>query len=109
MRTLKKTLCLVLVLAMMVGLCAISASAIDFADYKDKGRKLVTADVADSEDVIYETVQGSDMAYIVGHYFVKESSSYADTYQKYALRKDSNGHWKILGYQLCDAYGDLLN
>ena len=36
MRTLKKTLCLVLVLAMMVGLCAISASAIDFADYKDK-------------------------------------------------------------------------
>ncbi len=38
MRTLKKTLCLVLVLAMMVGLCAISASAASFDDYKDKDK-----------------------------------------------------------------------
>ncbi|MCR4998873.1 MAG: hypothetical protein K6A05_03430 [Lachnospiraceae bacterium] len=81
----------------------------EIQDYKDKGRKLVTADVADSEDVIYETVNGSEMAYIVAHYFVKENTSYADTYQKYALRKDEDGHWKILGYQLCDQYGDLLN
>ena len=37
MRTLKKTLCLVLVLAMMVGLCAIGASAaMKLDDYKDK-------------------------------------------------------------------------
>ena len=36
MRTLKKTLCLVLVLAMMVGLCAMGASAITVNDYKDK-------------------------------------------------------------------------
>lgn len=77
-------------------------------DYKDKGRKLVTADVADSEDVVYETVRGDDMAYIVGHYFVKENTSYSDTYQKYVLRKDADGKWKILGYQLCDQYGDLL-
>jgi hypothetical protein len=77
-------------------------------DYKDKGRKLVTADVADSEDVVYETVRGDDMAYIVGHYFVKENTSYSDTYQKYALRKDADRKWKILGYQLCDQYGDLL-
>ena len=36
MRTLKKTLCLVLVLAMMVGLCAVGASAVKLADYPDK-------------------------------------------------------------------------
>jgi hypothetical protein len=36
MRTLKKTLCLVLVLAMMVGLCAMGASAAKIDDYKDK-------------------------------------------------------------------------
>ena len=36
MRTLKKTLCLVLALAMMVGLCAMGANAITFDDYKDK-------------------------------------------------------------------------
>ncbi|MCR5640436.1 MAG: hypothetical protein K6G04_03675 [Lachnospiraceae bacterium] len=81
----------------------------EIADYKDKGRKLVTADVADSEDVIYDTVNGDDMAYIVGNYFVKEGTSYSRTYQKYALRKDADGQWKILGYQLCDEYGDLLN
>ena len=81
----------------------------EIQDYKDKSRKLVTADVGDSEDVIYDKVNGSDVAYIVGHYFVKENTSYADTYQKYVLRKDADGHWKILGYQLCDQYGDLLN
>ena len=36
MRTLKRTLCLVLVLVMMVGLCAIGASAVAYDDYKDK-------------------------------------------------------------------------
>ena len=36
MRTLKKTLCLVLCLAMMVGLCAVAASAVSIDDYKDK-------------------------------------------------------------------------
>jgi len=36
MRTLKKTLCLVLALAMMVGLCAVGASAVTVDDYKDK-------------------------------------------------------------------------
>ena len=38
MRTLKKTLCLVLCLAMMVGLCAIGASAVKYDDYKDKDK-----------------------------------------------------------------------
>ena len=38
MRTLKKTLCLVLCLAMMVGLCAMGASAVTIDDYKDKDK-----------------------------------------------------------------------
>ena len=38
MRTLKKALCLVLCLVMMVGLCAIGASAIDYKDYPDKDK-----------------------------------------------------------------------
>ena len=36
MRTLNKILCMVLVLAMMVGLCAVGASAIKLEDYPDK-------------------------------------------------------------------------
>lgn len=38
MRTLKKTLCLVLCLAMMVGLCAMATSAVTIDDYKDKDK-----------------------------------------------------------------------
>ena len=38
MRTLKKSLCLILCLAMMVGLCAIGASAVKYDDYKDKDK-----------------------------------------------------------------------
>ena len=36
MRTLKRTLCLALVLVMMVGLLAVGASAVKLDDYKDK-------------------------------------------------------------------------
>ena len=38
MRTLKKSLALVLCLAMMVGLCAVGASAVTIDDYKDKDK-----------------------------------------------------------------------
>ena len=80
----------------------------DVADYQSHGRKIVSIEVADTANVEYETAGGKDYAYVQVYYFVKEGSNFQNTYQKYCLRKDDTGKWKILAIQLTDADGDTI-
>lgn len=80
----------------------------DVEDYKNHNRKIVSIDVADTANVEYETAGGKDYAYVQAYYFVKEGSNFQNTYQKYCLRKDDSGKWKILAVQLTDADGDSV-
>ncbi len=80
----------------------------DVADYANHNRKIVSIDVADTANVEYETAGGKDYAYVQAYYFVKEGSNFQNTYQKYCLRKDDSGKWKILAVQLTDADGDSV-
>lgn len=77
-------------------------------DYKDHSRKIVSIEVADTANVEYVTADKKDYAYVQVHYFVKEGSNFQHTYQKYCLRKDENGKWKILSMAQTDENGDLL-
>ena len=80
----------------------------DVEDYKNHNRKIVSIDVADTANVEYETAGGKDYAYVQVYYFIKEGSNFQNTYQKYCLRKDDSGKWKILAVQLTDADGDSV-
>ena len=80
----------------------------EVADYKNHSRKIVSIEVADTANVEYVTSGGTDYAYVQVFYFVKEGSNFQNTYQKYCLRKDDSGKWKILAVQLTDADGDTL-
>ena len=80
----------------------------EVADYKNHSRKIVSIEVADTANVEYVTSDGADYAYVQVFYFVKEGSNFQNTYQKYCLRKDDSGKWKILAVQLTDADGDTL-
>lgn len=80
----------------------------DVEDYKNHNRKIVSIDVADTANVEYETAGGKDYAYVQAYYFIKEGSNFQNTYQKYCLRKDDSGKWKILAVQLTDADGDSV-
>lgn len=71
----------------------------DIKDYKENERKISRATVCDSKDVTYKKVDGKECAYVQSSYFMKEGNTYANTYQKYVLRKDADGNWKILGYK----------
>ncbi len=71
----------------------------DIKDYKDNERKLSRATVCDSKDVTYQKIDGKECAYVTSTYFVKEGNTFTNTYQKYVLRKDADGEWKILGYK----------
>ncbi len=78
----------------------------DIQAYKDRNKKMVTTNVCDTSDVTYKKLNGNDMAYVLAYYFVSEGSSSQQTYQKYALRKDDIGNYKILAFELSDANGD---
>ena len=46
------------------------------------------------------------MAYVQVHYFMAEGSDYENTYQKFALRKDQDGNYKIIAFELTDEDGN---
>lgn len=81
----------------------------DIADYQKHDRVIASTDVCDSDEVKYYTYEGSDMASVIASYFVTEGSGYSKVYQKYALRKDDNGNYKIVAFELCDSEGNPLD
>ncbi|MBR1628984.1 MAG: hypothetical protein IJ679_06940, partial [Lachnospiraceae bacterium] len=73
--------------------------------YKTRNKRMIKADVCDTSDVAYKKMNGNEMAYVLVNYVTSEGNDYQDTYQKFALRKNSEGRWKILAFQLSDKDG----
>lgn len=78
----------------------ISALSAEIEDYHNRNRVIVSCTVSDSKEVQYETVNGYECAYVQSYYFIREGSTYTRTYEDFCLRKDENGNWKILTWQL---------
>lgn len=87
----------------------LAALKADIADYAKHDRVIASTDVCDSDEVKYYTYDGSDMASVIASYFVTEGSGYSKVYQKYALRKDKDGNYKIVAFDLCDAEGNPVS
>ncbi len=64
-----------------------------------RNRSIVSYEECDSADVTYKTVNGYDCAYVYSYYFGKEGNNFTRTYQKFCLRKDKQGSWKILTWE----------
>lgn len=74
----------------------------DVADYQDRGRTISQTDVCDSNDVQFLQDGDDELAYVSASYFVKENKKFENTYEKYVLRKDADGRWKILVFYLIE-------
>lgn len=72
----------------------------EVANYKNRSRTIRQTDVCDTSEVQYLTDKnnGDQLAYVTASYFVHEKDEFDKTYQKYVLRQDKNGRWKILNY-----------
>lgn len=66
---------------------------------KKRERSIVSSEVCDSADITYKTVNGYDCSYVYSYYFGKEGNNFTRTYQKFCLRKDKQGRWKILTFE----------
>ncbi|MCR5545595.1 MAG: hypothetical protein K6F30_03865 [Lachnospiraceae bacterium] len=80
----------------------------DIQSYKDHEKKIVSIEVCSTSDVEYKKRDDGDYAYVLVYYFVKEGSNFQKSYQKFALRQDESGKWKIIAMQLTDANGDAI-
>lgn len=85
----------------------IAAVKTDAETFENAGRKIASASVCDSGDVVYFSNGGRNYAYVIASYFETEGSGYTRVYQKYCLRTDSDNHWKIVAFQLCDREGNI--
>ena len=77
----------------------------DIYDFKLHEKKMLKADVCDASDVIYKKVRGRHLSYVLVTYVISEGNDYQTTYQKYILRQDEKGRWKVLTFGLSDEDG----
>ena len=76
----------------------------DIKEYNSKNKRIVNADVCDSNDVTYvdDVKDGSDkvdkLAYVNASYFINTDGEFTNTYQQFVLRQDEDGRWKILTF-----------
>ncbi|MCR5415661.1 MAG: hypothetical protein K6E79_02560 [Pseudobutyrivibrio sp.] len=72
----------------------------EIEDYHNRQRIIVSSSVSASKEVRYEEINGYECAFVSAYYFIREGSTYTRTYEDFCLRKDDNGNWKILTWQL---------
>lgn len=68
--------------------------------YHEKNRTINNASVCDSNEVKYATIDGAECAYVAASYFVRDDDGFTKSNQNYVLRKDTEGRWKILAFEL---------
>lgn len=69
-------------------------------EYKKESRKITEYIIEDSKDIQYYTKDENSYAIITVLYFTRDKSGTFKTYEDYLLRKNENGEWKILGWEL---------
>ncbi len=72
----------------------------DIAQYKENGQTITRVIVDKSSDIIYSTIDDIKYASLNCIYYIKNNDSTQKTIETYALRKDDQGNWKILGWKL---------
>ena len=75
--------------------------------FKSTGKLVIQANVCGSNEVDYvDLTDGSSGAFVEVSYFMRydqdPKEKFKRTYQKFLLRKDANGDWKILGFEQVD-------
>ncbi|SFQ48773.1 hypothetical protein SAMN02910358_02412 [Lachnospiraceae bacterium XBB1006] len=72
----------------------------DVKKYKDEKRSIRNTSLCSGNEVVYKTIKKRECAYVTCSYFLKVDSDYQTTNQRYVLRKDNTGKWKILVYYM---------
>ena len=72
----------------------------EVATYRQMNRIISSYSVSSSADVKYYNYKDAEWAQLIAMYSVKTSGKVEPSKERYLLRKDADGHWKIYGFRL---------
>lgn len=75
----------------------------EIQSYKDADKYIADYEIENGYNIEYFTSNEVNYARVDVQYFVREGKSLINTYEKYTLRKDKDGNWKILYWEITDA------
>lgn len=79
----------------------------ELSAFRKAQKVMIQTNVCSSNEVEYIDINGDSGASVQVSYFVKEGNKeFTRTYQKFLLRKDEQGEWKILGFAKVDGGED---
>ncbi len=70
--------------------------------YKSTDMVISSAAISSSTDVEYYTYENRECAQIRCVYTLRQGTSLMMLSELYVMRKDEDGHWKILGWDVCE-------
>ncbi len=71
----------------------------EIASYKSQNKTISSYSVGSSADVEYYNFRGDEWAQLVAQYNIRVGTSFSASNQRFLLRKDASGHWKIFGWE----------
>ena len=74
----------------------------DIDQYKEQGIVISSYATSASTDVVYSVTEGKEYATLFCTFTLRQNTDLSSLIHKYILRKDVEGHWKILGWTLAD-------
>ena len=78
----------------------------DIENYKIQAMTVSSYSVSASADVEYSTTDKQELASLYCMFTLRQESKLLTTREKFILRKDKYGHWKILGWTLDEEMGN---
>lgn len=72
----------------------------EIAAYRQAKRIISSYSIASSADVEYYNFRGNEWAQLIAMYSVRTGGKVEPSKERYLLRKDDAGHWKIFGFKL---------
>ena len=72
----------------------------EIASYKQMNRAISSYSISSSADVKYYDYLGDEWAQLIAMYSIRTGSKIEPSKERYLLRKDATGHWKIYGFRL---------
>lgn len=70
--------------------------------FKEDNKAIISYIPSSSTDVETSTINGRECAKLYCTYKIRVGTQYIKSKEVYELRKDSEGHWKILGFKLVE-------
>lgn len=74
----------------------------EISNYRAMGRVISSYSLSSSADVEYYNYENFEWAQLVAMYSIRTGKNIEPSKERYLLRKDDKGHWKIYGWRLED-------